>query len=568
MATSSITSDGPRTIRARLTDPLIIACIWLFAGVLSGSERWAGLDTPDSSFYATLALFGDDVTDRAVETSYYWTRLGYIGPVRLLTGILGPWNGFAAYRMILLLVIVAASYLIMRRFTTRPTAAFITAVISVNTVVLSYLGNTYLTGSVLAGSAAMIAIALTDRRLGAITAGVVAGWLVMVNPPGALLAITIWMTLRIHRRTGLPHYLIAAATGAVTFGAFLLVGRVLFPKLNWFESFLATQEMNLSDFASKAPVWLGDISVLVPASVFVLAIATWSWNRTNPAAQTALMVSSSSIAFMLVFSPLMGGIALEAPMYQAMLWPPALIALGLCVAATAAERAWQPAAIGAAIIGVVVVVFAGHWAGALTLAMGVLLALALVVVAAIGFRSRSLAVIVIALAVFAGGAQLLQNSRGPLGLYYLSPYAWAFTENPISDKIHTAVNTQEWLLANTTRDDRILDWVGGDWVGGDRELYVVAGMQLWGENRVTLEPRLTPDDVNRLNSIKPTTIAMYAPSMERITDFWSSIPQANRATAPNCYDFAWSASPNTPVSTNPAPVKRGHACLTQLTWTS
>ena len=81
--------DGPRAIRSRLTDPLIIAALWLFAGVLSGSERWAGLDTPDSSFYATLALFGDDVTDRAVETSYYWTRLGYIGPVRLLTGILG-----------------------------------------------------------------------------------------------------------------------------------------------------------------------------------------------------------------------------------------------------------------------------------------------------------------------------------------------------------------------------------------------------------------------------------------------------------------------------------------------
>ncbi len=559
--------DGASAIRSRLTDPLIIAGIWLFAGVLSGSERWAGLDTPDSSFYATLALFGDDVTDRAVETSYYWTRLGYIGPVRLLTGILGPWNGFAAYRMILLLVIVAASYLIMRRFTTRPTAAFITAVISVNTVVLSYLGNTYLTGSVLAGSAAMIAIALTDRRWGAIVAGVVAGWLVMVNPPGALLAITIWATIRIHRRTRLQHHINAAATGAATFGAFLIVGRLLFPKLNWFESFLATQEMNLSDFASKAPVWLGDISLLVPASVFVLAIATWSWNRTNPAAQTALIVSSSSLAFMLVFSPLMGGIALEAPMYQAMLWPPALIALGLCMAAAAAERAWQPAAIGAAIISVVVVVFAGHWAGALTLAMGVLLALALVAVTAIGFRSRSLVAIVIALAVFAGGAQLLQNSRGPLGLYYLSPYAWAFTENPISDKIHTAVNTQEWLLANTSRDDRILDWVGGEWVGGDRELYVVAGMQLWGENRVTLEPRLTPDDINRLNALKPTTIAMYAPSIERIIDFWSSVPQSNRATAPNCYDFAWSASPNTPVSANPAPVKQGHACLTQLTWT-
>ena len=93
-------------------------------------------------------------------------------------------------------------------------------------------------------------------------------------------------------------------------------------------------------------------------------------------------------------------------------------------------------------------------------------------------------------------------------------------------------------------------------------------MQRWGENRVTLEPRLTPDDVDRLNALKPTAIAMYAPSMDRINAFWSSIPQANRATAPNCYDFAWSASPKTPVSSNPAPVTQGHACITRLAWAS
>ncbi len=550
----------------RLLDSSVIALLTLFAGVISGSERWAGLDTPDSSFYATLGLFGNEVTDRAVETSYYWTRLGQIGPVRLLTSVLGPWNGFAAYRMILLLVIVAASYLIMRRFTTRPTAAFITAAISLNTVLLSYLGNPYLTGSVLAGTSALIWLALTERNWGAIAAGFVAGWLVMVNPPGALLAVTIWATIRIHRRTPIARYLVAAAAGAATFGAFLLLGLAMFPRLNWFDSFLATQEMNLSDFASKAPVWLGDISLLVPAAILVISIAAWARGRTNPAAQTALMVSASSIAFMLVFSPIMGGIALEAPMYQAMLWPPALIALGLCVAAAAGDRSWGPVEAVAATVGLIAIIVAGHWPGAMPLGIGALLAAALVAAAVLGLRSGSLAAIVITMAVVAGGAQLLQNSRGPLGLYYLSPYSWAFAANPISDKIHTAVNTEEWLLANTTRDDRILDWVGGDWVRGDRELYVVAAMQLWGENRVTLEPVLTPDDLTRLNAIQPTTIAMYAPSMERITAFWSSIPQGNRATAPLCYDFAWSASPDTPVSINPAPLSQGHACLTRLTW--
>ncbi len=101
------------------------------------------------------------------------------------------------------------------------------------------------------------------------------------------------------------------------------------------------------------------------------------------------------------------------------------------------------------------------------------------------------------LALLLGAAQLLQNSRGDLGLYYLSPYSWAFTANPIADRIGTAVEVQEWLLAQTTREDQILSWVDGQWVDGDRELYVVAGMQLWGENRVTLEPTMTDEDVAR-----------------------------------------------------------------------
>ena len=41
---------------------LAIAGVTLFTGLVS--QRWTGLDTPDSSFYASLGLFGDEVTDR------------------------------------------------------------------------------------------------------------------------------------------------------------------------------------------------------------------------------------------------------------------------------------------------------------------------------------------------------------------------------------------------------------------------------------------------------------------------------------------------------------------------
>ena len=144
----------------RVREPAIVVAITIFTGLLSTSQRWAGLDTPDSSFYASLSLFGDEVTDRAPDPSYYWTRLGVIVPNRLLTGLFGAWPGFGLYRMLLLLLVVGATYVTMRRFTSITSATFLATIVSLSTVVLSYLGNPYLTGSVMAGTAVLIACAM------------------------------------------------------------------------------------------------------------------------------------------------------------------------------------------------------------------------------------------------------------------------------------------------------------------------------------------------------------------------------------------------------------------------
>ena len=545
----------------RTREPLLVLAITLFTGLLSTSQRWAGLDTPDSSFYASLGLFGDEVSDRAPENSYYWTRLGYLVPVRVLTMITGTWPGFTLYRLLLLLMVIGGIYVIMRRFTGMASAAFLTTIASLSTVVLSYLGNTYLTGSVLAGTCVLITAAMFDGRRAAIVAGVTLGWLVMVNPPGVLLAGTLWLALRIHARTRIMHVVIAAAATVVTFAVFWLIGRVMFPKMDWLGSYVdSNARLDYSNFASPDAVWLRDISLIVPVAILVAVFVAWLTHRSEQAAQRALVISLTSIAFMLVFSPMMGGIPLEAPMYQAMLWPPALISLALVTTLAMPERRWTKLQTGAGVLAVAVVIATGHVAPGLSLLVGWLLAIVVVAVFLLASYKGTIGAIA-GLALLLAGGQLLQNSRGDLGLYYLSPYNWAFSANPISDRIHVAVNTQEWLLAHTTRDDQILSWVGGDWVNGDRELYVVAGMQLWGENRVTLEPTLTPDDITRLDTIKPTVVAMYGQTMPAVLAFWSSIPTANRPTTPECYDFAWAPNPASDFT-----VTQGHACLTHLTW--
>lgn len=553
------TAERMRSLWQRVREPVIVLIITIAVALVS--QRWAGLDTPDSSFYASLGIWGSEITDRAPIDSYYWTRLGYIAPVSALTSLLGTWAGFEAYRVLLLLVLVTSTYVILRRFTAIASAAFLTGILTLSTVVLSYLGNSYLTGSVLAGTAAVIAAALFRGPRAAILAGALLGWLVMVNPPGALLAGTLWVAVRIHGRIRVAEVLTAAISTVVVFVGFWAIGLAMFPGLSWFGAYVDSDaRTRLSDFASKELVWLGDISLIVPVAILITVTIVWITHRRERPAQVALIISLTSVAFMMVFNPLMGGIALEAPMYQSMLWPPALIALGIATTLALPDTGWTKLQVASGAVAIAVVLVTGFVAPALTLGAGWLLAiLAFAVFLFAGYKRTIGAILGLALAL--GASQLLQNSRGDIGLYYLSPYQWAYAANPIQDRIRTAVNTQEWLLANSTRDDRILSWVGGDWVGGDRELYVVAGMQLWGENRVTLEPVITADDAVRLDTIRPTMIAMYAPSMPLVLQFWQSIPQSLRPTAPECYDFAWQPNPASSFD-----YTQGHACLTTLDW--
>ena len=553
-------------IRRHRLDGALILAITFAVGFLS--QRWTGLDTPDSGFYASLALFGSEVTDRAPETSYYWTRLGYIVPVQAVTNVFGTWLGFAAWRMLLLLLIVASFYVVVRLFVNHWAAATLTSLAALSSAVLSYLGNTYLTGTVLAGLMVAIAAPLVGRRWpSAVLAGGVLGWLAMVNPYGAFLAggmwaialaTTTWVTHWRTVRASVMQGLIAVASGVVVFGTFLALGRVVFPAMDWFAVYWEwNAKVNYSDFASDSPVWLTDISLLIPAMIAAICIGLWIRDRGNTARRLAVILVISAPVLAFIFAPYMAGITLEAPFYQVMLWPPMLLALAL--SAAPAVTTWSRAATFVAVAGILLVFAAGFINIELPGFLGITLAVltAAIVVAFMPRDSQTpLALSLVILTLVS--AAVLQNARRDIGLYYLSPYTWAFQSNPISEKVHTAVNTQEWLLANTSRDDSILLWVDGDWVNGDRDLYSVAAMQLWGENRITLEPVLSEADLARLDTIRPSVLALYGPSMDGIYRFWQSIPRQLDPTAPTCYDFPW-PTPERPV---------GHACLTRVQWPS
>ena len=539
------------------------------------SQWWSGLDTPDSEFYASLAIFTDQVTDRAPEDSYYWTRLGYITPVHVLVSALGTWVGFAAYKALLLLILTASIFSITRQRTEFWPTTWMTAAIASSSIVLAYLGNPYLTATVMAGTAATIALVLRISIIANIGAGVALGWTAMAYPSGALLAGILWLGLFAYaaltgvytRRTASIAAATTAITTLITLITFETSGRFLFPGKNWLDTYIEWSSFDHSRYASGEWAWLRDISLLVPASILVITIATRIRTKDSPAADTALIISASSIGFFLTYAVFHGAQFLEAPMLQAMLWPPALIALVLVACSRIGQRAvagpteTPPVIRGSVIAGIalVAIVGAGSFDPSLPFWAGVFMAA--IAVAIVMQAPRTLTATIVATTFFLTSAQLLQNSREAIGQFPQDPYAWAFQANPNEQKIRTAVNSQQWLIDNTTSEDQLLLWVEGPWAEGDRELYTVASMQLWGENLLTLSPTMDELGSQRLEQFRPSVVAMYGKSMDAVLTFWASLPASNRATAPECYDYSWPLDP-----TSDFPTQTGHTCITRLTW--
>lgn len=560
----------PTTLcRVRRTQFINLAAILgITAAVLVLSQWWSGLDTPDSEFYLSLSIFTDQITDRSPVDSYFWTRLGYIAPAHLLTTILGIWPGFAAWKALQLALITGSAFFLIRPHTRFINTVWLTSAIATSSVLVAYLGNSYITAPVMTGTAVLMAFATRPKVATAAVSGVVLGWLAMTYPGGALLGGTIWLALIIHSwrtqggslRKALAQLGIAALTTAGTLALFLAAGAVLFPGLNWFATYIEAAKFDYGIYSSGEWVWLRDISLLVPASVLVLTVLNWVKNRTSIATQQAMVISLTSIAFILTYSSFFGAHFLEAPPSQAMLWPSAIFAIALVGASRMREPIAGVLPSVIAVLGFAMILAAGFMDPDLRFGAG--LFIAAVLIALVILTPRLTLATVVTLSVFLAGAQLLQNSREPMGQFMLSPYNWAYRANPVEEKLRTAVNAQQWVLEHTTSDDQIMQWVEGPWMRGDRELYTVASMQLWGPNLLTLEPTL--DEAYgrpNLRKYRPTVIQMNGKSMQSVLNFWESLPAELNPTAPICYDYSWPIDPRSSF-----PTETGHTCLTSLTW--
>jgi len=576
---------------------------WVDLAIISGitalaasvSQSWPGFNSPDSEFYASLALHGSDVADRAIEPSYIWTRLGFIAPVRALVLVFGPWVAFEIWRIFLLLVITAAVYS-MAHIAGRPRAlggalALFTAL---NTVVLAFAGNTYLTGTVLAGTFCVIAVgvwffgsvASQDRGLfgwprwtaGALV-GAVLAWILMTNPYGAILAGGIWLVLRFTALMRLQNdrwartvrdLLWVLAGFLAAFGAFLAAGAVIFPGRNWIATYLEwNSRLDYTVFIGDATTWQRDTALLVVVCALLASIAATSWLPARRWAWAALGTSGTTVVLTVLLMIVFTGPWLESPTYVALLFPGALSSFALIFIAltpgTYEVKRFPNWVWGlAALVGAPLLIFAGRYEGALGVTLGwviaavvtVALASLIVLVRREGKReSISFAVALVMLITLVAtyvGSQLLQNGRGLLGIYGQYPFAAAYQDYKGREQMEAKIEVQNWLLARTSRSDSIAIWTDPAGLGAS-----TAAMQMWGgDNLATLDATLDRTTSDRLADIEPAIIAMYSPDPELIEVFYETLPPWSLPSDLECTEVVF------PV------VESGemHACISRLTW--
>ena len=443
-------------------------------------------------------------------------------------------------------------------------------------MLLSYAGNPYLTGAILAATMTFIALATwcafgtpRVRWLPALLSGVIAAWLLMLNPYALFLALSIWVGIRlvgtlrasVGRWRTIFHDLVAAVVGfVITFLVFIGFGLLLFPGKNWVTTYLDWNgRLDYASFISDPLIWTSDIALLVPVSALIVSLIAAITTRGNHWAITAVVIAGANIAFTAIYFALVPGPWLEAPHYVAKLWPGSLAAFALAAAALLRRRRLPPITLLIPLAAIPLVLWSGRWEAVIGRAQGALIAmvicLAFLFAAVVARRSANLPsaiAVLVALSITAVGMQLLQNGRGLIGIYGQYPFRAAYVDFSGEQIMGEKIKAEQWLIENTSPADTV-----GIWTDPERMLSAVAAMQLWGKyNNVTGTATLTRDDVDRLELSRPTVIAMYAPTRDQVEVFWGSIPPWARPSTPEC----------TTVEIPGIGVKESYVCLTHLRW--
>jgi hypothetical protein len=519
---------SPQKHLGKLSDVVAVLGTTLFVSFFSGANKFTGLYTPDSEFYASLGAFGNEVTDRAPFPAYYWTRLTLTGPLGVLNSLFDPETSWALYRSTLIGLFVTCFYILLRRFDVdRSLAAGLSAVFSLNSVILYFVGDPYVTGTVMALTMCLLTIvsgietAHNRWHLRGLACGGIASAIFVTNPNGFIIASLASLgfltgdvlSKKISLRKIMELLCLSAVGFVAFFGLVLTANQLWFPDLNWIETVRYYSAILKGSHYASQDVWLwlkSETSLIVVFLVLLFLGLNLFKRRLSWGAATPLLVAGLACLYPLVLVMLNPTPALEASFYSAMLWPPTLIAF-LSSGSEDVSRLTPTQVTKSLIftlIAVLTLIVIGHTqsilpvTNVLVIAPVTAVAMALWIMVRVGGRpGQTFMFSLIMLVVF----QVLQNARPATeGVIQRNSYSLAFRQSAAEDQVLQGLEAENWLLTQTSPTEKVQVYAEGG-----TGTVSPSAFQLWGPNAVGTDPEVTEYTRANLQNVRPSAVVTY-----------------------------------------------------------
>jgi hypothetical protein len=508
-----------------LKNQLLTLALSLVIAKLSFSQVFTSSSSPDSEFYFTLAAFGDDVVTRSPNPAYYWTRLGQIAPSFYLSKLFGPILGFEIYRWILILVIVNCVYFLFLKLSDdKYFAIFSVLFFTLNTTIMYFIGNTYVTGSAITALTVNICSNILANLINSrfkyflfSLSGISLGWILMLYPYGLYLSVTSTFFIGVYynliyqkRRTEfLKSMALILITFTLSFGFFLILGKLLFPELSWIDTYIYYyQVINPSDFGVENYKFLVfDTSYYLIYVTVILCVILFLFKKIYFPLLLTLTFLIPAI-FWVAYSE---GTNFYFRIFSSFLWPSLLISL-IYVFMHVYSINLNSGSYGLSLISItyITLVLFGHLQLDLDIRARFIVLFIFIsfLVLYIFYSIKIFApyqgiILILCVGVF---IQLFQNSApfGPFPKISTSSYAYSYKKTDIKKRYEVGLDIQKWVIGNTSEFDRLMIWNEPN-----KDLIIYAAFQLWGPNSIDNSSVISDYGINSLSQVKPNKVIFY-----------------------------------------------------------
>jgi len=526
---------------------LVISYITLF---LLPFNTWNNFFTPDSEFYLSLLVFGNELVEKAINPAYYWTKSAHIIPEHIFSSLFGWELGIQISQFIKLSVIAISSFLIF--YTTRKNlliALTFVIFIILNGTILTMLGNTYVTATALTTLILVYAIltifvetfhSRDGRHFFSIIclSGVLASSIFiypLLTIYIAIILVTYFFWLIISQGATLRYciklFSIFSFTSAATFSLNIFITRLVFPNRDWLETVMFyTKNLNASDYSNdrKYSILFGDFSLLVIGIGIVISLYVITHKQSFARNTVGIAISQISLFLCTLFQvQFFDSSALEASFFSSFFWIPSLLIT--CLYFVEVFPGFSFSQLNSFLCSILILgcfILLRFWSDdsfrntsfSFVLNAFIVLLIAFLVFfhskfslsSMISFNFIVVFIVYLSFAHFQNSRELSSSAVGRI------PY-FSSGENREPDKAKVHVNLEKTLLSQLGGEKAVV------WTPPGSNLVTYAAMHFWGPNSISTRDELSTDEGNYFKVLRPEKLFVYVSNREQQLKFLKSL---------------------------------------------